>query len=367
MIFFLALILISFLGAHFLLYFSLARFFVIHSASVRIFIGAILGILAASFIISSFVTHYIDTPASRALYIASGVWVGLLITLLLAVALGWIMILINNIAGGKLPLLYLNIVFMLSAIGYTAWGIHNAFSPEVKHIDVSIRNLPEYWKGKTVVQLSDVHLGHIYRQDFLEKVVKEVNSLNPDAVFITGDLFDGMDGNLENLTGPLAELKPKDGTFFVTGNHETYLGVKKSFDIIGKFSNIRILDDETENINGLQIVGLSYPERGEQKDFGKIFSSMKNFQKGLPTILLYHAPTDTGTFENMGVNLQLSGHTHVGQIFPLKFITEMIYGKYYYGLNRDGDYSIYTTSGVGTWGPPVRTGNASEIVEISLN
>lgn len=367
MLLFLILILASFFGAHFLLYFSLIKLFLIQSHTARVIIGTLLGILATSFIVSSFITHFVDTPASRAIYIASGTWVGLLINFLLAILLGWIVFHINRIFGSSLPVAHLFALFLFLSACYGAYGIYNAFNPKVKDVSVTIKDLPENWKGKTIVQLSDVHLGHIYREKFLEKVVNEVNALDPDMVVITGDLFDGMDGNLEHLTSPLSNLSPKHGTFFITGNHETYLGVKRTFDTLGETPNIRILNDQTENIDGLQIVGLSYPERSAKKDVGATFASMKNFQKGLPTILLYHAPSDIKAFKDFGVNLQLSGHTHKGQLFPLGYIAKMIYGKYYYDLNTEGDYSIYTTNGTGTWGPPMRTGNTPEIVRITLN
>lgn len=367
MILFLILILASFFGAHFLLYFSLIKLFAIQSPLARIIIGTALGVLAASFVVSSFVTHFIDTPLSRAIYIASGTWVGLLINFLLAMLLGWIFFHASDFFGLSLPIGRLFALLLFMSACYAAYGIYNAFHPRVKDISVTINNLPENWKGKTIVQLSDVHLGHIYRKAFLEKVVKEVNGLKPDLVVITGDLFDGMDGNLEHLTLPLSDLKPRYGTFFITGNHETYLGVKRTFETLGETPNIRILNDETENVGGLQIIGLSYPEREGKKDIPKAFASMENFQKGLPTVLLYHAPSDISQFKDFGVNLQLSGHTHKGQLFPFGFIAEMIYGKYYYGLNTEGDYSIYTTNGTGTWGPPMRTGNTPEIVRIKLN
>ena len=184
-------------------------------------------------------------------------------------------------------------------------------------------------------------------------------------IVITGDLFDGMDGNLDGLVGPLENLRVSDGIFFITGNHETYLGIDKTFSILEK-TQVAILDDAVKNIRGLQLVGISYPERGESKDIVKVMEALPGFEKNKPTILLYHSPVQIDTIKNSGVDLQLSGHTHAGQLFPLGLITRLVYKGYDYGLRTLGDFSIYTSNGVGTWGPPMRTGNTPEIVNITL-
>jgi predicted MPP superfamily phosphohydrolase len=256
-------------------------------------------------------------------------------------------------------------IFFIIASLYSVYGAWNAFNPQIKNVQVSIKNLPEQWKGKRIVQLSDVHLGHVYQTDFLAKIVKMTNELRPDVVVITGDLFDGMDGHLENLVGPLKDLQAPYGTYFITGNHETYLGVDKSFSILDG-TKVKILNDAVKDLDGLQLIGISYPERGQVKNLGQTIKMLPDYVVGKPTILLYHAPTGILEAKEAGVNLQLSGHTHVGQLFPFSIITDLIYKGYDYGLHTLGDYSIYTTNGVGTWGPPIRTGNTPEIVNITL-
>ena len=154
-------------------------------------------------------------------------------------------------------------LFFGIAFIYSVYGVWNAFYPRVKEVSVRIKNLPPGWEGKTIVQLSDVHLGHIYKADFLRKVVRTVNGLKPDMVVITGDLFDGMDGSLPSLVTPLNDLIAPDGVYFITGNHETYLGVGKAFSILEK-TKVKILNDEVRDIRGLQLIGISYP-RGERE------------------------------------------------------------------------------------------------------
>jgi len=243
--------------------------------------------------------------------------------------------------------------------------VWNAYHPRVEDVVVKIRNLPPDWRGKKVVQLSDVHLGHVLGAGFLQGIVEETNAQNPSIVFITGDLFDGADGRLDDLVAPLNGLRAPGGVFFVTGNHETYLGVDRAYAALKK-TKARILNDEMVVIDGLQIIGISYPQRGFSKDIAEVTRKLPNFNPRLPSVLLYHSPTQIEQAKAAGINLQLSGHTHKGQIFPIQFISRLVYGKYYNGLYVEGDYTIYTSSGAGTWGPTMRTGNHPEIAVIHL-
>jgi predicted MPP superfamily phosphohydrolase len=234
------------------------------------------------------------------------------------------------------------------------------------HVQVNIQNLPPEWRGKKVVQLTDVHLGHILGSAFLSQVVERINAEEPAAVFITGDLFDGADGRLDELVRPLDGFHAPLGTYFVTGNHETYLGTERAYAAL-KTTRVRILRDERVDLNGLQVIGMSYPERGFSRDLGEAIRKLAGFDPQRPSILLYHAPAQTAQAKAAGISLQLAGHTHHGQIFPFQFVTWRVYGKYYRGLHVEGDYTIYTSSGVGTWGPPMRTGDRPEITVIHLD
>jgi predicted MPP superfamily phosphohydrolase len=263
----------------------------------------------------------------------------------------------------------------------------NASHPEIKEIDISISGLPGYWKDKKIVQLSDVHLGVINGPGFMTRVAEKVNSIEPDLVVITGDLFDGMGGGFSSFIQPLKSIKAEKGVFFVTGNHEGYLGLDKPLSTLRK-TGIRILENEVAEIEGLQIVGLGFPEFNKANGLKKIFEGPDHLDRDKPNILLYHTPTDIGenhldmgdqqantywnpdtgltTAKNMGIDLQLSGHTHAGQFFPFTWIAQRIYQEYNYGLHGDGTFQIYVSSGVGTWGPPLRLGSPSEIVLIRL-
>ena len=234
-------------------------------------------------------------------------------------------------------------------------------------MDISIKNLPAVWKGKIIVQLSDIHLGQIHGVGDLQNLAAQSNAQNPDLILITGDLFDGMDGELNNFVKPLNSLRAKRGVFFVTGNHETYLGLDKTLAVL-KQTRIKILNNETVNLEGLQIVGINYAEREEAGgSSGKLarktnfINASKGFDRTKPGILMHHTPINLEQAKAAGIALQLSGHTHKGQLWPFGLITRLIYGKYHYGLHAMGDFQIYTTNGAGTWGPPLRTGNTPEI------
>ena len=163
---------------------------------------------------------------------------------------------------------------------------------------------------------------------------------------------------------PLNQLVAPQGIYFVTGNHETYLGVRRSFEAL-RGTPAKILDNQMAVVEGLQVVGISYPERGRE-GFAQKMDGVQGFNPSVASILLYHSPDQIAAAKAAGINLQLSGHVHQGQLFPLQFATRLIYGKFHHGLHSEGDYTIYTSSGTGLWGPTMRTGNHPEIVVIHL-
>ncbi|MCK9352345.1 MAG: metallophosphoesterase, partial [Candidatus Pacebacteria bacterium] len=265
----------------------------------------------------------------------------------------------------NIPLFTIGIIVAAGTIGYCAYGIWNAYHPIVQHISVSIKGLPSEWKGKKIVHVSDVHLGFIWGEKFFEKLVADINAQKPEAVFITGDLFDGTGDKFDYVKNDLLKLSPPRGTYFVTGNHETYFGVEKSYELLEN-SGVTVLKDEMKIVDGLEIIGVSYGERRENKPVADTIKKIKGYDPEAPSILLFHEPMQIKEIKQTGINLQLSGHTHAGQIFPYGFITSLVYPGVDYGLHSFGDYSIYTTSGAGTWGPTMRVGTKSEIVVITL-
>ncbi len=373
-------------GAHYALYVSTVRFLYLTSSVIRTYFIIALAVLGISFFVSAFLIRLHVNFITNIYYAISGFWLGLLVNLLLACAVLWIAFGVLKLAGAEPKMLISAITLFSLAVLVSFYGTWNAFHPQPKNIDITIKNLPPQWKGKKIVQLSDMHLGPVHRVGFLKKVVEITNAEKPDLILITGDLFDGMDGKLEPFINPLNQFKAKNGVYFVTGNHEGYLGLNSALDILSK-TDIKLLDDEVVDINGLQLVGVSYPLFDQPNHPEDVFA-LKSYDPKKPTVLMYHTPTNVAhkntslsqqqwsaywgpdtdfTFaEKNGVNLQLSGHVHKGQIFPFSLVARLIYGKYYYGLNADGKFQIYTAAGVGTWGPPMRTFCRAEVPVITL-
>ncbi|MEI7890974.1 MAG: metallophosphoesterase [bacterium] len=356
-------LLLLFLMSHWFVYFSLVKFFGVKTVLTKNVIAGILIVLGGSFFVSTFLSHVRDNVFSRGYYFSAGVWVGMLVNLLLFFAITWGILFVGSKINFVPNKMFLAILAIIAAVIYSAYGVFNAFNPKVTSLNVAIDGLPKAWIGKKIVQISDVHLGHVYRADYLTQVVNKINALNPEVVVITGDLFDGTDGNIDSFLAPINKINAP--IFFSMGNHETYLGLDNVYAAIGK-TKITPLRDSLQVIDGLQFIGIDYPLRGEARDITKIIPKMENWDQFSPSILLMHEPLQIENAKKVGISLQLSGHTHKGQLFPFGLITSLIFGGYDYGFKREGSYAIYTSSGLGGWGPPMRTEHGSEIVEITL-
>jgi hypothetical protein len=356
----------AFCCVHFFVWWSLVRLGGLGASSWRWWLAGVMGALTLLFIISSVLLHAKgDGWGIGFAYAASSIWLGFFAYLFCAAILGWVAIWIAQALGIALSSRIIISVLTTLAFLYAAWGLYNAQNIVVANITVPIANVPAVWKGKTIVQLSDVHLGAINRVGFAQKVVNLAMAQHPDLIVITGDLFDGTDGNLEEFITSLKQLRAPQGVYFVTGNHEEYLGTDMPLKIIAQ-TDIRILNDQAVDINGVQIVGLLYRSGDTSTVVASRIAQLSGYQKNMPTILLHHVPEGIDGARDAGVSLELCGHTHQGQLFPIGYLTKFLYGKYYYGLSYDGPMAVYTSSGVGTWGPPMRTGNRPEIVSITL-
>jgi uncharacterized protein len=362
MIIFVLLTAVILIGGHAFLYFSWIKLFGIVSLTAKKVLAIALGILSISFIITTLLTYWQDNVIVDYLYLAASAWLGIMWYIFLATGAMWIMYGIGRLANVTAAQKIGNGILLALAVAYSIYGLWNAQRPIIKSISVTIPNLPASWQGRTAVQISDIHLGPINGIPFFQKVIKQIQAINPDIVFITGDLFDGGSHYLGDLAEPIDELKPPLGVYFVTGNHETYIDVNKAIDAL-KNTNVTILRDQVINVDGVQLLGVDYPLPGQKKDFTSIADKL---DRSRPNIVLYHEPAHLDIFRQAGANLLLSGHTHVGQVWPFNYITQAVYHGYDYGLHTEGVFSQYTSSGTGTWGPPMRTGNRPEIVKITF-
>lgn len=362
---FMILFLVVLFGGHYFLYFSIVRFFAISAILKKVLLISF-AFLSISFILASLLTQLNEGFLVKDFYFISGFWLGFLFYLMLASAVVWLILGVGKVFSLNINLSSWAVVFLTSALLVSVYGVWNAFNLQVKNITVDIPNLPLAWENKKIVQISDVHLGLVHREGLMKKIVEKTNSINPEVVVITGDLFDGMDGQFDFLLEWIGKIRAKKGIYFVTGNHETYLGTKKVFDILEK-TKITILKDEVIDLDGLKLIGIGYPERDEKKDVVTVVNSLQKVFFNQPNVLLYHSPVFINQFKEAGINLQLSGHAHDGQISPIGFISELIYKGYSYGLYQMGNYTLYATSGAGTWGPTMRVGTHSEITTITVH
>lgn len=262
---------------------------------------------------------------------------------------------------------------MLGASGLiSGWGLFEATRiPEVVEVDVPIDGLPACFEGYRIAQLSDVHIGPTIKGDYLRAVVAKVNGLGPDLVAVTGDLVDGTVGELAADVAPLADLRSVDGTYFVTGNHEYYWDAEAWLAHVAGPLGITTLTNEhrlVEREGGKLLVAGCTDYRAD-RHLEAHASDPGAALRGAPahdvSILLAHQPRSVYAARDAGFDLQLSGHTHGGQFFPLMLFVGLAH-PFVKGLSRLDDTWIYVNRGTGYWGPPLRAGVPSEITLLRL-
>ena len=252
-------------------------------------------------------------------------------------------------------------VFAVAALAGVA-GLINAGWLRVTEISVTLPGLPDSWKGRTAVLAGDLHLGPVRGFYFARRVVRLIAELNPDIVFLTGDFYDGTAVDEVRMASAWKGFAPRHGVYYVTGNHEEFSERTKYLDAI-EGAGIRVLRNEKVMVDGLQIAGVLYGEGHERQAFREALLGMK-LEPTRPAILLTHVPQYYDVAEETGISLKLSGHTHKGQVFPWTWLARRVHGKYVYGLNEFKRMLVYTTSGAGTWGPPMRLATRAEVVLI---
>jgi uncharacterized protein len=255
------------------------------------------------------------------------------------------------------------VLYSLAALGIVV-GYINARIHRITNIKIKMPNLPEYWKGKTLALLTDLHVGHILRYRFVKKVVRLVNEMNPEVVLISGDYYDGVHTDAEGLAAPFKDVKAPLGTYFVSGNHDSYRELSTHIQALEN-ANVKVIDGQSVVINGLQLIGEGYNVLESVESVSEFLDTI-GVSKDSPSILLKHIPSNLKAAANAGVSLVLCGHTHHGQLWPFNWVTYYVFRKYHIGLNLFGDMLVFTSSGVGTWGAPFRLGTKSEIVQITL-
>lgn len=246
-----------------------------------------------------------------------------------------------------------SIILITTAI-LTLYAVINAFSVKIKEITVPIKNLKT---EITIAQLTDLHVGTIHNSHFLNKIVSQVNVAKPDFTVITGDLVDGSGPlRFESYVQLNALQMP---VYFVPGNHENYENLDKVFNVLQGL-HLKILQNEKIETHDLQLIGINFSENRNDMTLDKIA-----INPNLPSILLAHNPNMIKKAAQKGIDLQLAGHTHNGQIVPFNLIVKMFYPRIK-GLYDYNGSKLYVSPGTGTWGPPMRLGSNNEITLIKL-
>jgi predicted MPP superfamily phosphohydrolase len=289
---------------------------------------------------------------------------GLVSFLFLAAVSSWIIFGIARLAGLNMNFHRTVELLFGAAVVAGLYGVFNASWTRITRTTVRLANLPAAWHGRTAALISDVHLGHVRNGSFLRRLVAQILREEPDAIFIAGDLYDGTAIDARRAAQPLSELVAPHGVYFVAGNHEQFGDDSKYLHAIAA-AGVRVLSNEKVEVDGLQIIGVPYRNATRDGHLASVLQGIR-LDRDRASILLTHAPDHPEIAAAAGVSLQLSGHTHLGQFVPWSWMARRIYRQFVYGLSRIGKMQVFTSSGAGTWGPPLRLGSNPEIVMLQF-
>ena len=327
-------------------------------------IKMVLGFLSLGFVSASLLAFRYTNPVLRAFYRATAVWMGLVSFLFLAAIFSWIIFGVARLTG--LDVHFHRILEFLFAAAVLAglYAVFNAGWTRITRTTVQLANLPASWQGRRAALISDVHLGHVRNGNFLRRMVAKILKEEPDAIFIAGDLYDGTAIDAGRAAEPLNKLTAPHGVYFIAGNHEQFGDDSKYLQAITA-AGVRVLSNEKVDVDGLQIIGVAYRNAVRGGQLASVLQDVR-VDRDRASILLTHAPDHPEIAEAAGVSLQLSGHTHLGQFIPWSWMARRIYRQFVYGLSRIGKMQVFTSSGAGTWGPPLRLGSNPEIVMLEF-
>ncbi|MGW7429430.1 metallophosphoesterase [Streptomyces sp. NPDC054861] len=251
----------------------------------------------------------------------------------------------------------------LGTVGYGTYGVLRG--PRVKRVTVPLAKLPRSAHGYRIAVVSDIHIGPILGRAHTQRIVDTINAAQPDLVAVVGDLVDGTVENLGSAAEPLARLRARHGSFFVTGNHEYFSGADAWVDHVRDLGLRPLRNARTEIAAGFDLAGVD-DIAGESEGQGPDFATaLGDRDRARAAVLLAHQPVVIHDAVRHGVDLQLSGHTHGGQLWPGNFLAELA-NPTVAGLERYGDTQLYVSRGAGAWGPPVRVGAPSDITLVQL-
>jgi predicted MPP superfamily phosphohydrolase len=353
--------------AHWFLYSTLVDFWWPLTAEAVLGLRIALIGLSCVFVVAALLSFRFFNPMVALLYRIASVWLGLLNFLFWSACLAWIADLALRFALPRATHLevrpYLISSLFALAIVATLYGLLNARVIRLRTLAINLEKLPDSWRGRKALVASDLHLGHINGVRFAKRIAEIARQLRPDVIFIPGDLFDGTKAT-DRIAAPLYELSPPLGVYFVTGNHEMFGGAKQYCEALSR-AGFHVLEDQRVVVDNLHIVGVAYNSSTHPIHLRHFLMGL-GLKDGVPSILLQHVPNRLPIVEQAGVGLLVSGHTHGGQFFPFTWITRRAFGEFTHGLHRFGGLQVYTSTGAGTWGPPMRVGTHSEMVLLTF-
>lgn len=265
-------------------------------------------------------------------------------------------LLVSRVVGGAVA------AAAVGTVGYGTYGVLRG--PAVKRVTVPLAKLPRAAHGFRIAVVSDIHLGPVLGRGFAQRVVDTINSTQPDLIAVVGDLVDGSVKDLGPAAAPLSGLKARHGSYFVTGNHEYFSGADAWLEEVRRLG-LRPLENARTELPAFDLAGvndLAGESEGEGPDFTKALGGRDTSRA---VVLLAHQPVQIHEAVKHQVDLQLSGHTHGGQLWPGNFVAAAA-NPTLAGLDRYGDTQLYVSRGAGAWGPPTRVGAPSDITIVEL-
>jgi hypothetical protein len=320
-------------------------------------------VLTVVFIGATILARGYSNVGLRLAYRLSAIWLGALSLGFVAALACWIAAL--ALSPFQVPSKMIAVVLFGAAVLASVYGVVNAFWLRVTRVTIPLPNLPPAWRGRSVALITDLHLGNVRGAGLSRRVVKRLQELKPEAVFISGDLFDGSLANYDALIESWKNFSVPGGIYFVTGNHEEFTARAQFVDSVRR-AGIRVLDNEKVDVNGLQIVGVHDGELHDPEIYRTLLRRAA-LDRNRSSILLAHQPIHLTIPAEEGISLELCGHTHGGQMWPWTWVARRVHRQFNHGLNRLGKMLVLTSYGVGTWGAPMRVGTKSEIVLIRLD
>ena len=351
--------------------------------------AVVLGVLFAVFLTAITTQRSAAWSQITVLHGVGNVWLAMVLYLFLALLVGELVRLVvmlvrrtRSTAGGRSGpgpvdvrrrLLLSRGIALGAGVAATAtvgWGMTQALRPDVRVLRqaVPLDRLPAGLDGYRIAVVTDLHLGALNGRAFTERVVAAVNAEQVDAVALVGDLVDGSVAALSDSVAPLAGLTSADGTFFTTGNHEYYSGAGEWMRHLPTLG-ITVLHNAsvgiTRGADSLRIAGINDWTGEQNGDPANLETALADRADGETVVLMAHQPRQVGAAAAAGVDLQLAGHTHGGQIWPFHYAV-LAQQKVLFGLSRHQDTWLYTSRGIGFWGPPVRVGAPPDITVLTL-